>query len=390
MAAKTQSGRLRVYARTEDLPRSWDELAASGGLGLDRRFLQSTEQSTEECSKRYLIYESPSGAAAVAIGDLLESPTTRDPVVSVLLGRMGRHIPAAREWVLPMLALGCDVSSDAPVATNAATVPERRRVFTEMLASIGSRAREEAWTVAVTGVPTDDTALTTALGQQGYIRTLGRPFAELRLSYECWDDFLEAAAIRSKHAAYTIRKELRRAACEDLRIVDWDPAQVSEARLHELLDEHERRLNNRSLRWDETFLKKFVDALGNNVRVLLALHENQLQGVVVLAWSGSRGYVLYPGMIPKDKRAAFAYFNLVYYAPIRLGFELGLESLAFGNGVFPAKIRRGCHAVETSLFLRPRTPIMRAAVRMPIALHRHVLARKYAPILKASAFSFIS
>ena len=110
----------------------------------------------------------------------------------------------------------------------------------------------------------------------------------------------------------------------------------------------------------------------------------------MLAWSGSRGYVLYPGMVQKDKRAAFSYFNLVYYAPIRLGLELGLESLAFGNGVFSAKIRRGCHAVETSLFLRPRTPIVRAAVRMPIALHRRVLSRKYAPILQASAFSHVS
>ena len=127
MTAHARSDRLRIYARTGDLPHSWDELAAPGGLGLDRRFLRSMEQSTGECSKRYLVYESPLGGTAFAVGDLLERPTTRDPVMSVLLGRMSRHIPAARQWVLPMLALGCDVSSDTPVVTDADTAPERRR-----------------------------------------------------------------------------------------------------------------------------------------------------------------------------------------------------------------------------------------------------------------------
>ncbi len=388
MAAALTSGRLTVYTRAEDLPPIWDSLAQAGGLSLNRRFLHAIQQSAVESgNKRYLVYQTPTGAAVIAVGELLQQPSTRNPIMSILLGRLNKHIPAARNWLLPMLVLRADLTSDAPILAVASAGLERTTLLSEMLVALEMHAIRQSWSLAVINVPTNDTALTDTLSQQGYLQTVGRPFAELHLEYDSWEAFLKCAASRSKNAAATIRREINRARREGLVTVEWDPASVPEAELYRLLDEHHRRLNNCGFDYQPGFLTTLTRALGDNVRVLLAMHEGRVHGVVVLAWTGSRGYALYPGMIAKAERTGFVYFNLAYYQPIQLAIEHGLESLAFGNAVFQAKIRRGCTVAETGMFFWPRRSLIRVALRGPVSLHRRLLQHKYAPMLQAPAFS---
>ena len=150
---------------------------------------------------------------------------------------------------------------------------------------------------------------------------------------------------------------------------------------------HDQRLNGRSFGYRPEFLSSLAESLGKNVRFLVAEREQQVLGAVVFAWTGSQGYVVFPGLIAKADRAGLAYFNLVFYEPIRLAIELGLESLAYGNAAFEAKIRRGCTVRETCLFFRPRSSVVRTALQAPLAVHRRLLQRKYASILQAPAFS---
>lgn len=388
MAGNAESGRLTVYTRAEDLPPIWDRLARAGGLGLRRPFLGAVQHSTEgKRNKRYLVYQTPAGAAAIAVGELLHESSTRDPVIGVLLGRLSGRIPGARGGLLPMLLLGTDFSHDVPIIAEPSAQSERSALLSGMLAALEQHANHEGWSLAVANVRAGDAALKHALSQRGYLQTMGRPSAELRLGYESWEKYLEAAATQSKGAAANIRQEMSRARRLGVSIVAWDPARVPESELHRLLAAHDRRLNDREFDYRPQLLGTLVQALGEDVRVLLAVREREVQGVVVLAWAGVRGYLTFAGMIAKAERAGFAYFNLVYYEPIRIALELGLESLAYGNAVFGAKIRRGCTAVETALFFRPRRGVVRAALRGPTALHRRFLQRKYAPILRAPAFS---
>lgn len=390
MLAATASGRLAVYSRVEDLPPIWDTLAQAGGLSLDRRFLHAVQQSAVDSrNKRYLVYQTPSGAAVIAVGALLRSPSTRNPIMSNLLGRLNNRVPSARNWLLPMLVLHADLSSDAPVAAVTSAGLERQSLFRQMLQGLEMHASREGWSVAVAGIPTNDVALTGALNQQGYLYTVGRPFTELHVGYDSWEAFLKFATSQNKAAAANIRYETNRARRAGMAIVEWDPASLPETELYRLLDEHHWRLNNRSFDFQPGFLGILTRALADRVRVLLALCEGRLQGVVVVAWTGSRGYLMFPGMLAKAERTGFAYFNLVYYEPIRLAIELGLERLAYGNGAFQAKIRRGCTAAETGIFFWPRRGLIRTTLRGPVALHRRLLQRKYAATLRAPAFSCV-
>ena len=94
----------------------------------------------------------------------------------------------------------------------------------------------------------------------------------------------------------------------------------------------------------------------------------------------------YPGLLDESERAGSAYFNLMFYHPIRLAIELGLDSIAFGNAALAAKIRRGCTVQAGALYFRPRGRMLRMALGAPVALHRRGLLHKYASFLRASPF----
>lgn len=358
-------------------------------MSFSRPFLKVVEQSAvDEGSRRYLVHCTPTGTAAIAVAELLSKPCRHNPVMDILLGRFRGCLGTSRNWLLPMLSLRPELSSDVPIVATASTAQEQSAIVFEMLSALQLRAADEAWSLAVTGVPANDVGLIGALRRLGYLQTEGRPLAELHLQWDSWESYLKQARRCSKNAAATVRQETNRARREGVTFAEWHPGQIPEATLYRLLDDHERRQNGRGFRFRAGFLSTLKQALGDSVRVLLALGgEEQVQGVTVLAFSDRRGYVPFLGLVEKAERTGSAYFNLIYYQPMQRALELGLESLAYGNAAYAAKIRRGCTVAATGLFLRPRHALIRAVSGGPLALHRRVLQQKYAPFLKASAFS---
>ncbi len=380
-------GGLEIFERVEDLPPIWDRVARGGGLSLCRRFLHAVHESVQASrTMRYLMYRTASGAAMIAVAELLQRPVDRNWVMSTLLGRLSDRVPSALNWLLPMLVLRPELSNDAPFCTLASTPAEREPLLRGMLAALLEEASRQGWSLAVAHISHDDPTMTRALLEQGYLRTLTRPSAALRIEWDSWEGYLRFAARRSKNAAANIRYEVNRARREGLAIVPWNPAEVPEATLNQLLDEHDRRLNGPG-QPPRGLIGNLSQGLGDDVRILLAVREARVQGMVAFALAGTRAYAIYLGLLPRAQRDGFAYFNLAYYHPIRLAIELGLESIAYGNAALAAKIRRGCTAATTALFVRPRHGLLRSALRGPMELHRRALERKYAPIVEAGPFS---
>jgi predicted N-acyltransferase len=389
MIAARDTHRLTIHTRLEDVPPIWDELEHAGGMSFDRHFLRVVQQCAVDANtRRYLVYQSSTGAAGIAVAQILSKPCRDNPVTDILLGRLSDRLAAGRNWPLPMLLLRADLNGDSPVVAVAPAGAERTTVLVEMLGALQKHATREGWSLATAGVPSDDLAMIGALRRSGYLQTEGWPVAELFLQWDSWEGFLKYARGRSKNAAANIRTEENRARREGVTFVEWDPDSTPEATLFRLQDEHERRRNGRGFRFQAGFLSALSQVLDSRVRVLLAFSgKGEVQGVSVLAYKGRRGYVVFVGMIEKAERTGSAYFNLVYYQPLRLAIELRLESLAYGVGTLPAKIRRGSVVAATGLFIRPQLALTRAVLRGPVALHRRLLRKKFAPLLQASPFS---
>ena len=384
------SGRFTIFDRADELPPVWERLTRDGAFGLDPRLLRTLQSSAVDGgNRRYLLYEPESGPAVVATAVLLEPPAARNPVASVLLGRFFGRLPASQDWLLPMLVLRAETTMDAPYCTDVQQAG-RQAALDGLLAAAEAYAEEHGWSIALDSVPADDAAMSAVCDGRGYLRTLARPTAELRIEWNSWEDYLKSAARHSKRAATNIRTELNRARREGLEIAEWRASETPEADLYRLVVDHELRLNGRESMFRPGLFSRLSQALGGDFKVFVATCGRRVQGVMAFARSGGRGYATYPGLLDEKERVASAYFNLMYYRPIQLAIELGLHSIAFGNAALEAKIRRGCSVRAGSLCFRPRARAMRVALGPAVALHRHGLLRKYGRALRATPFSSLA
>ena len=105
---------------------------------------------------------------------------------------------------------------------------------------------------------------------------------------------------------------------------------------------------------------------------------------------GDAGAVPLVGIDYSADECGFAYFNLVYYAPIRLAVSYQLNSITYGNAAYEAKIRRGCRAEQSFVYWRPRRRFARVFGGGVAALHKAVYSRKFRSELAAQEFTLLS
>lgn len=383
-------GRFTMFERAEDLPPAWQRLARGGPLGLDPRLLRILQSNVVDgANRRYFVFEPETGPSVIAAAVLLEPSAARNPVASILLGRLFGVLPASQDWLLPMLVLRAETTMDPPYFADAAQ-SGRASTLRGLLAALEECAERNGWSLALDSVPADDPEMSAACAERGYLRTLARPSAVMRIEWDTWDGYVKSAGRHSKRAATNIRTELNRARRDGLVISEWRPTEVPETELLRLLVDHELRLNARESPFRPGLFAGLSEALGSDLKVLIATRGGRLQGVVAFVRSGDRGYLTYPGLLPETERVGSVYFNLLYYHPIRLAIELGLHNIAFGNAALEAKIRRGCNVSAGALCFRPRARSMRMALRPAVALHRQGLLRKYGRALRAAPFSSLS
>jgi hypothetical protein len=103
-----------------------------------------------------------------------------------------------------------------------------------------------------------------------------------------------------------------------------------------------------------------------------------------------RGAVPLIGIDHAKDNHAFGYFNLTFYAPIRLALEQELKMITFGNAAYQAKIRRGCLAEPSYVFWRPRGRAGRLLGRQLAASHQAQYRRKFRRELAANEFTLLA
>ncbi|MBS2962051.1 GNAT family N-acetyltransferase [Actinocrinis puniceicyclus] len=78
------------------------------------------------------------------------------------------------------------------------------------------------------------------------------------------------------------------------------------------------------------------------VLVFRCEREGRLVGVSLALLDGDHLHVRLAGFDYGALAADFAYFNAVYYEPVRWGIEHGITRYSFGTGTYGAKLARGC------------------------------------------------
>ncbi len=86
----------------------------------------------------------------------------------------------------------------------------------------------------------------------------------------------------------------------------------------------------------------FQATVEDRVLVFRCEREGRLLGLSLALLDGDHLHVRLAGFDYEALASDFAYFNAVYYEPIRWGIEHGIARYSFGTGTYGAKLARGC------------------------------------------------
>jgi hypothetical protein len=380
---------LRVFHSINDAPAATWDAAARGEAAFHRAFLDVT-QTAATGRAVYIVHDDPGGDTLVATGLEARDRGEVNLFGDVVLGRLSMRFPSLRQMFSPMLLLRSRMSNDGGIVPSLDATARSYRRLSRFWADIEEYADSEGLSLAIIGVPWDDAALRHVLQERGYRQSIDRPVARLHVEWDSWEGYLRHARLHSQNAVSAIRREVNRARKAGLEISEWEPGQPVDAELFRIYDDHYRGKNGRGLDYPPDFLSRLNHDMGEAVRVLVARQHGRLVGSALMLVGREHGSVPLVGIDHSQDQGASAYFNLMYYQPIRIACEIGLRTLSFGNAAYAAKIRRGCRAERAYVYWRPRGRLWRMPSSALMSAHRHHYERKFHSELNAGAFSTLA
>ena len=159
----------------------------------------------------------------------------------------------------------------------------------------------------------------------------------------CVDDYL---ARLSGHRRGRVRRELRDFAASGLGL-RWSTLGASAMAIAPLLATHHQRYGHADTTAMMTMhLSMQAEALDDLSRVLLCEQDGELLGaLVVYEWDGV-WYARIAAAGPGLRAHAFAFFSMVFYAPVLAAIDHGARSYVLGPSGLQTKMKRGA-AVHT-------------------------------------------
>jgi hypothetical protein len=385
----TAESALRVFHSILDVPQATWDVAAGGEASFHRGFLAATQTDTMG-NAVYIVHEVCGDATLVATGLETRVPGAVNLFGDMIFGRLSMRFPALTQVFNPMLLLRARMSHDGCIVPSLDAGPCSYQRLSQFWSDIEDYVDSRGLSLAILDVPRSNGALRRTLEQRGYRKSIGRPVARLHIEWDSWEGYLHYARLHSQNSASAIRKEVNRARKHGLEISEWQPERVSDVELFRIYDHHHRRKNGRGLDYPEGFLSRLKQDMGGAARVLVAHQYGRLVGSALMLVGDVRGSLPLVGIDHSQDKGASAYFNLMYYQPIRVACEAGLRTLSFGNAAYAAKIRRGCRAECTYVYWRPKNRLWRVAASALLGAHRFHYERKFRPELNARAFSLLT
>jgi len=381
-----------------DLPAEWDAHPGFAQLGFQRGYLQAVERfDRHQTPRRYFLTRTADGAMAAAQGVELGRESDANPLLDIALGRFARSMPASRHLLPPTLLLQAPLSNDSPLDSNGDSADQRTRALDQLLTHLEDYARSRGLALAMTGVQDAHAGLIGLLRARGYASTPSGATTVLEADWTSWDGYLKHAGRFSRNAPSAIRREVNATRRGGMEIRRWDPAREPGAPLQALLDGHWQRYTGACFPYTGGFLEQLQAGLGDRLQVLVAYRGEEPVGLSTFFTIGRYGYQPFVGIQDGDKGqgqgrnggTGSAYFNLMFYEPIRRAMELDIQRMYLGSTSYPAKIRRGCQVRPTWLFLAVQRLPVRWLMQPLVSFHGAVMRRKHGPLIRAGRFSTV-
>ena len=218
------------------------------------------------------------------------------------------------------------------------------------------------------------------LHERGYARTTTTPSVVLPVNWPHFEGYLAYVRAGSRNAGRSITKEMSRCTASGTEIRQARAGDEATEGAYGLLNAHYRYKNNAAFPFDSTFLAALQVHCGDESELYLAIVGGRLAAVAVTLSDAATVWNAFVGMDRALCADNFAYFNVVFYAPLREAARAGRHEMVLGPGAYEAKLVRGGRLVRRYVFVKQRGHPKQWVTRRALRFHEHSHARRYAAL----------
>lgn len=331
-------------------------------------WLQTQEDSTLFRDRsRYLVLRGMNGIVAAAVCQVQEPGEAAAGIDLTLFGRFAPVARAAGFRLTPALMCGPRVGLASHVRVRGDVPPkERRAVVGSLVRAMKKLAHAQQRTLCFRNVRADDVVLCDLLANQGFVCAAEMPGTIMAVTWSTFEEYVRALKKQHPSTAKSISREVNRSRDRGVVFRRIEDPAAFEPRLHQLLCDHHRRLNDGDFPYGPSFICRLRERLGDNLVLFAALQEDLPIAISVGFRTRDTLYLPMVGVDDARRKDSFAYFNNCYNEPIRYAIEHGLRSMYCGKLLYDLKQRRGFGIVPLYVYLRPPGRIRRVLLR-PVA-----------------------
>jgi predicted N-acyltransferase len=354
--AREPAAQLRV-----EMLRGASDVAAADWDGLSRRgfHLHPWFLAAERCGweARHVAVRGPSGIQTVVPAYLTGAHNLYN-LHDRWLGPLSRVTPFVGISLRPVIsvqspfALAPDPLGDPAQLTSALL----HRVFETLEARA---AADGAKAVAWPSVDPDNVVLLQVARERGYAILYAGASARLQVQWPSFEDYV---ASRSKGVRRTIKADLEATRSARLRTSLESDFRAAAPAMTDLYRQAFRRRNGREAPVPRDFFEELSRHPSNGIRAQLTWSGDRLVGTSV---NLNTRHVLegtFGAFVP-EHRAGPAYFNDLFYEPVRVACREGIETIDLGATALYAKALRGAVLRRRVILIRGTTPARHAVIR---------------------------
>ncbi|MBL0160013.1 MAG: GNAT family N-acetyltransferase [Bryobacterales bacterium] len=370
---------VRILNSIEEVERAeWDGLAGHHVVTM-HGWLAITEKSSLLPRRQfYLVVEDERGLAG-GISCLVEETAHWMSLDRVLFGGLDVGMRALGASTMPALVCGPDIGNGEAVLVRAdADREEQRRIAVHLIRAAEELARERGWSLCFRNVPASGSLAAEILRELRFPRTPELPTTHLDLPEGGFREY--RLALRRTHPATekNIAAERSKARRTGLEIRQVEHPGEHRVELHQVMEQHYQRLNQRPFPYGPEFYEEMENRLQGSAWVFGAHLEGELVGTTLILAHRGTAHLPMIGFDPVKGRAASLYFNLCYNAPIEWCAAAGYRHLALGRTTYGAKVRRGCRLVGMDTYVRPHSWMGRRVCSLFFPARARLLERRVA------------
>lgn len=274
------------------------------------------------------------------------------------LGRLSRLTPFVGVSLWPVISVQSPFALVPDPLGDPAGLPPPllHRVFETLEA--GAEA-DGAKAVAWPSVDQDNAALLQVARERGYAMLYAGASARIRVQWASFEDYV---ASRSKSVRRTIKADLEATRSAGLRTSLVSDFCAAAPAMTDLYRQAFRRRNGRDAPVPKNFFKELSRDPSKGIRAQLTWSGERLVGTSVNLNTRQLLEGTFGAFAP-EHRAGPAYFNDLFYEPVRVACREGIEAIDLGATALYAKALRGAVLRRRVILIRGTTPGRHRVIR---------------------------